>query len=178
MISLYAEDQAKIKDGQFWNDNLIDLWMRWISRKESSSQSAVNFFTAHFYSTLVRDGVDGVSKWTTKKGIDIFSKKVIFIPVNLDSHWSLKAIFSPLMVSVVVDVDDLDPDEMEWTALIFLDSLKLHNSTKIASNIRLWLIHEWSKKTNADCTYTIFNEQSLRLYKPQGKSTYVISIML
>jgi Ulp1 family protease len=32
---------------------------------------------------LLKEVVDGVSKWTTNKGIDIFSEKIIFIP---DSH--------------------------------------------------------------------------------------------
>jgi hypothetical protein len=63
----------------------------------------------------------------------IFSPKVIFIPVNLDGHWSLTADFSPLMG---------------------------------------WLNHEWSKKTNAQLSCNIFDDQSIRLFKPQGKSIY------
>jgi Ulp1 family protease len=81
---------------------------------------------------LLNDGVEGVSKWTMNKGIDVFSKKLIIIPVNVDNHWSLMAVFSPLMVSVVVDVHEEDPDEMEWPALIFLDSLRMHDETAIA----------------------------------------------
>jgi hypothetical protein len=63
------------------------------------------------------------------------SPKVIFILVNMDSHWSLMEVFSLLMVSVVVDVHKVDTDEMEWPALIFLDSLKLHDATAITKKL-------------------------------------------
>lgn len=96
----------------FWIDDLIDLWMHWISQKESTSQSAAHFFSKLFYTTLLNEGADGVSKWTTNKGINAFSKKVIFIPENIDIHWSLMAVCSPLMASVVVDVHEDEPDDL------------------------------------------------------------------
>ncbi len=53
---------------------MIDLWMHWITWKESNSQSAAHFFSTHFYTTSLKDGVEEASKWTTKKGIYVFSK--------------------------------------------------------------------------------------------------------
>jgi hypothetical protein len=90
----------------------------------------------------------------------------------LDNHWSLMAVFSLLMVSVVVDVHEEDPNEMEWPALIFLDSLRMHNATAITKRVRVWLNHESAKKINAETTLNIFNEQSIRLCKLNGKSLY------
>lgn len=39
--------------------------------------------------TLKYDGAKAVSSWTSKKNINIFGKKFIFLPVNADLHWSL-----------------------------------------------------------------------------------------
>jgi Ulp1 family protease len=132
IVLVFHCDREKVNDGQYWNDNLIDLWIRWTTWKESTSQSAAHFFSTHFYTTLLNEGVEGVSKWTMNKGIDVFSKKILIIPVNLDNHWSLIAVFSPLMVSVMFDIHEEDPDEMEWPALIFLDPLRMHDETVIA----------------------------------------------
>lgn len=46
-------------------------------------------------STLASDGAKAVSSWTAKKRIDIFEKKLIFVPVNSDLHWSLCVVVNP-----------------------------------------------------------------------------------
>ena len=46
-------------------------------------------------STLASDGAEAVSSWTAKKRIDIFEKKLIFVPVNSDLHWSLCVVVNP-----------------------------------------------------------------------------------
>ena len=46
-------------------------------------------------STLASDGPQAVSSWTSKKKIDIFEKKLIFVPVNSDLHWSLAVVVNP-----------------------------------------------------------------------------------
>ena len=60
--------------------------------------SCVHFFTSHFYTTLQDEGVDAVSSWTTNKGIDIFSKRIIFLPINESIHWSLCAVVNPGLI--------------------------------------------------------------------------------
>ena len=70
-----------------------------ISRQEAMATSCVHFFTSHFYTTLQDEGVDAVSSWTTKKGIDIFSKRIIFLPINQSLHWSLCAVVNPGLIA-------------------------------------------------------------------------------
>ena len=50
-------------------------------------------------STLASDGAKAVSSWTAKKKIDIFEKKLIFVPVNSDLHWSLCVVVNPGSIS-------------------------------------------------------------------------------
>ena len=66
-----------------------------ISGAPNSTHSDVHIFTSHFMSTLASDGAKAVSSWTAKKKIDIFEKKLIFVPVNSDLHWSLCVVVNP-----------------------------------------------------------------------------------
>lgn len=69
-----------------------------ISRSEPLRYSCVHFFTTHFFSTLKNEGVDAVCNWTTKKGIDIFAKRMIMLPINQSLHWSLCAVVNPGLI--------------------------------------------------------------------------------
>jgi len=48
--------------------------------------------------TLKNDGPEAVASWTKKKNINIFEKKLIFIPVNADLHWSLCVVVNPGLI--------------------------------------------------------------------------------
>ncbi len=79
------------------------------------------------------------------------------------------AVFNSGMINAdLVEDDSEDPVELKVPALIFLDSLKLHDAAVIARNIRAWLNHEWDKKHSlTNCR--IFNEQYMQLFRPTGK---------
>lgn len=47
-------------------------------------------FSTFFYPKLVAEGFNGVSKWN--KDIDIFSKRLILIPLHLGMHWCLATV--------------------------------------------------------------------------------------
>jgi Ulp1 family protease len=55
--------------------------------------------------TLKENGPDAVALWTGKKNINLFQKKLVFIPVNADLHWSLCVVVNPGLI-----VNNLDPD--------------------------------------------------------------------
>jgi Ulp1 family protease len=121
--------------------------MCWITRKESKVKSCVHIFSTHFYTTLLNEGVAGVSKLTTRKGLDIFTKKILLVTVNLNSHWPIIEVFNASMINAdLVEDESEDPYDMELPALVVLDSLYLHDSAVIARNVRKWLNHEWDKK--------------------------------
>lgn len=67
---------------------LITLYMtNRIWRNETKND--IHIFTTHFYSTLAKRGPSEVKKWTEKKGIDIFTKKFIFVPGKCGSSLSI-----------------------------------------------------------------------------------------
>jgi Ulp1 family protease len=46
-------------------------------------------------SALKREGLEAVASWTVNKKINVFEKKLIFIPINADLHWSLCVVVNP-----------------------------------------------------------------------------------
>ena len=60
--------------------------------------------------TLKDDGPEAVASWTEKKNINVFSKKLIFVPVNADLHWSLCVVVNPGLVANNFD-DGASDDE-------------------------------------------------------------------
>ena len=104
----------------------------------SEGPHPIHCFSSHFFTTLVDEGVENVTKWTAKKGINIFEKKFIFIPINETLHWSLCVVVNP---GHIKDQSDNGPK----TCLLFLDSLKAHRKKKVSTRIRKWLNSEWMR---------------------------------
>ena len=82
-------------------------------------------------------GFNSVRKWT-KEDINIFKKIFLFVPVNLDTHWSLVIVCNPGNISTVVDDDD-----REIPAFVCMDSLKLHPLKRICQILRKYLEKQW-----------------------------------
>jgi hypothetical protein len=51
--------------------------------------TALLIFSSFFNSKLRDKGYEAVVGWTPKKGIDVFTKDIIMIPVHGGNHWSL-----------------------------------------------------------------------------------------
>ena len=67
--------------------------------------------------TLHNEGTHGVASWTLRKKrkIHVFKKKLIFIPVNKDLHWSLCVIVNPgLILKTYEDPDTKQHEEDAW----------------------------------------------------------------
>jgi len=85
-----------------------------ISRGEANPDSNVHFFTSHFMTTLKNNGPESVASWTAKKKINVFQKKLIFIPVNADLHWSLCVVVNPGLIANYFDVSVEETEEHAW----------------------------------------------------------------
>jgi Ulp1 family protease len=120
--------------------------MLWLSRNCRQKESPEHFFTSHFYTKLTEKGggVEHVSNWLRRR-FSIFEKRIMYFPIHLDNHWSLCVAYNP---SVVRET----PTNCRYTAnsgvpiILHLDSLKLHNSSKIADNIRNLFSYEWQRQ--------------------------------
>jgi len=155
-LTIQSADFDRLRPYEFLNDTLIDFWMRWIWRRERHciSQSAVHFFTSHFYTTLFEDGISAVSSWTKKKSINVFSKSLVFLPINESLHWSLCVLVNPgSIMNTYRDKDhhqsDQAPEEdylaSKVPCILFLDSLKAHRKNRVAKAVNNWLNFEWKR---------------------------------
>jgi len=174
-VEITQYDVKSLMPGTFVNDNIVDFWMCWITRKEIATESSVHIFTAHFYVTLRDKGYDAVATWTVNKGINIFKKKMILIPVNQDKHWSLCAIIN----AGYIDYGgvQLYADAFQVPVLVHLDSLNLHSMAEISNNIKTWLNAEYSREKNRPDS-TIFNNITIRNVVLQGKVIFIWILFL
>merc|ERR1712238_404701 len=163
-IVIRVEDYEKLEMGQWLNDSLVDLWMQWISRNINCKQSDVYFFSSHFHSTLVSDGPEGVESWTARKNINIFEKKLIFIPINKTLHWSLCVIVNPGTIQTSVDNDE-DNKHQPVSCMLFFDSLKMHCKHNTRRLLLRWLNSEWKRiKKSSD---NPFIKKKYPMYDPE-----------
>ena len=71
--------------------------------------------------TLKREGVGAVSSWTQNKNINVFTKRLIFVPVNADLHWSLCVVVNPGLIASnrarIANKHDEDSQDIQEYAL-------------------------------------------------------------
>ncbi len=106
--------------------------------------SDCHFFTSHFYSTLISKGEKGVESWTAKKNIDVFKKKLIFIPINMTLHWSLCVVVNPGAILNGRGGKD-DSSSGRIPCMLFFDSLNMHRKSRVRTAVIMWLNSEWAR---------------------------------
>ena len=162
-------DFDTLNPGSFVNDVVIGFWLLWISRNEFPKSSDVFIFCTFFYTKLLEDGGEElVSRWCRNKNVDIFSKKIVMFPVNLDLHWSLCCIINLCNVNTSCNATDSNGNTVpDIPFIIHMDSLGLHCSKTISSNIRNWVMSEWKKhnKDNDDVPITV---ETMPTVNPSG----------
>uniref|UniRef100_A0A7S2AA63 Ubiquitin-like protease family profile domain-containing protein n=1 Tax=Trieres chinensis TaxID=1514140 RepID=A0A7S2AA63_TRICV len=128
--------------------------------------SSVYFFTSHFFSTLQEDGPEAVTSWTAKKNIDIFQKKLIFLPINESLHWSLCVVVNPGSIMNSISCGRGQRFE-QWPCILFFDSLKAHRKSKVASKVRGWLNSEAMRLGKFGSEDKPFSVSSMKVYDPK-----------
>jgi len=136
-------------------------------------ESDVHIFSTHFFTNLAEDGPEAVEHWTARRKkdpIDIFQKKLIFIPINRDLHWSLCVVVNP--GAIVNASGEHKKQDDPQSCMIFLDSLKAHRKAWVQTVVMEWLNAEWSRlEKEKDTTHTgdRFTKKTFPIYTPSGK---------
>ncbi|CAO2828816.1 unnamed protein product [Amaranthus hypochondriacus] len=138
---LYSELKC-LEHGECLTSTIMNFYVRFLQELHSpahSLQYKFYFFNTYFYSKL-QEAVSyqksdkeaffmRFRRWW--KGVNIFQKAYIFLPINEDKHWSLVIICIP------------DKDGESGLTVLHLDSLGLHCSASIFDNIKSLLVNEW-----------------------------------
>ncbi|XP_024375883.1 uncharacterized protein [Physcomitrium patens] len=144
-VEILASDVQLLNPLEFLNDTIIDFYIKYIQREFLSLERSrrFHFFNSFFYKKLCgvvgkkREKTDNFSKlrkWT--KGINIFEKDYLFVPVHSKLHWSLAIICFP----------NHGPGSASGSerCILHLDSMNCgHDSSTVFRLLHRYLVAEW-----------------------------------
>ncbi|KAG8641742.1 hypothetical protein MANES_12G029500v8 [Manihot esculenta] len=138
----YSDINCLAPEG-FLTSPIMNFYIRYLRLQISPTNKSTcdyHFFNTFFYKKLKQavshKGSDKGSffvkfrRWW--KGVNIFQKAYVFIPIHEDLHWSL----------VIVSIPDREDES--GPIILHLDSLGLHSSKSVFEDIRSYLIEEWN----------------------------------
>ncbi|XP_059446063.1 ubiquitin-like-specific protease 1D isoform X2 [Corylus avellana] len=138
----YADVDCLAPEG-FLTSTIMNFYIRYIQQQASPTNRAIcdyHVFNTYFYKKLTEavsyKGNDKENffvkfrRWW--KGVNIFQKAYVLIPIHEDLHWSLVIICIP------------NKEDESGPIILHLDSLRLHSSQSIFQNIKCFLKEEWN----------------------------------
>ncbi|CAH9084733.1 unnamed protein product [Cuscuta epithymum] len=140
-IQLCYSDMDCLAPEVYLSSTMMNFYIRYLQQTRSLLDNGgcnYHFFNTYFYSKLkeaVLKKNDRESSFVKLrrwwKGINLFEKAYIFLPIHESLHWSLVIICIP------------DKEDECGPIILHLDSLTLHYSKPIFSNTKRFLVEEW-----------------------------------
>ncbi|CAN6245884.1 unnamed protein product [Urochloa humidicola] len=138
-VELTSSDINCLDPGAYLSSPVINYYIQKIKRATLHSEDCRNkfyIFNTYFYGKLEEalDWPDDFSKlrrWW--KGVNIFHRPYIILPIHGMAHWSLVIICMPAKESI------------SGPSILHLDSLGMHQSTKILKTVGGYLVKEWQE---------------------------------
>lgn len=139
-VEICCLDMESLAPEAYLSSTIMNFYIRYLQKtKPHADVDEYHFFNTYFYQKL-KEAV--LSKQNEKeasfvrlrrwwKGLNIFEKAYIFLPIHEDLHWSLVIICIP------------DKEDQLGPILLHLDSLGLHCSKSLFATIRKFLVEEW-----------------------------------
>lgn len=139
-VEICCLDMESLAPEAYLSSTIMNFYIRYLQKtKPHADVDGYHFFNTYFYQKL-KEAV--LSKQNEKeasfvrlrrwwKGVNIFEKAYIFLPIHEDLHWSLVIICIP------------DKEDQLGPILLHLDSLGLHCSKSLFATIRKFLVEEW-----------------------------------
>ena len=185
-IDVKDRDLKLLDTDAFINDTIIDVYLKYLkmhSAVEMSSQGDRRFLLTStflfkklypYYTNLMADveaGADAallgrsvyskVMKWTTN--LNFFTSEYVFIPVNLDEHWSLLVLCHP--AAKRPPNGETDGRKGPRPHMLHLDSSNgCHNEKVVGNVIRHFVQCEWDQKMMATHGKRTFSEETMPVY--------------
>ncbi|KAK2408111.1 Ulp1 peptidase [Trifolium repens] len=139
-VEICYNDMECLAPEGYLTSTIMNFYMRYLQQRVSLTiLDCCQFFNTYFYKKLTEavSCKESSSRQTIFakfrrwwKGVNIFQKAYVLIPVHQDLHWSLIIICIP------------DKEDESGPIILHLDSLGLHSSKSVFDNIRSYLIEE------------------------------------
>uniref|UniRef100_A0A0E0E225 Ubiquitin-like protease family profile domain-containing protein n=1 Tax=Oryza meridionalis TaxID=40149 RepID=A0A0E0E225_9ORYZ len=140
-IELSYSDMKCLEPESLLSSPILNFYIMYLMGQMPSTSrlgGKYHIFNTYFFSKLeaLTSKVDNdayflnLRRWW--KGVDIFKKAYIIIPVHADAHWSLVIICMPAK------------EDQSGPTIFHLDSLKFHSSRFIFSTVERFLKEEWN----------------------------------
>lgn len=138
-VAVTAADLRRLKPGCLFNDVVVEFYLRHLERcvLDAAARAEYEFFSPFFIKKLslsAREAGDA-RRWT--RGIDVFAKRFLVVPINECRHWVLALVC--LRGGVFADVPG--------PAVLFFDSLGTCSIGKHGQRLRKWLSDEWAARS-------------------------------
>lgn len=144
-LQITRRDIQTLENGQWLNDEVINFYMNLlVERNENRGYPALHVFSTFFYPKLKHSGYSSVKRWT--RGINLFEKQLILVPIHQEIHWSLVVI--DLRKQSIAYLDSMGQTGKSICETIFQ---YLQNESKTRRNIELDPL-EWKQ-------YSVTSEQ-------------------
>ncbi|XP_022151165.1 ubiquitin-like-specific protease 1D isoform X2 [Momordica charantia] len=141
-VEICFEDIKCLDPEGYLTSTIMNFYIRYLQQRACSTNRVIcnsHFFNTYFYEKL-KEAVSNKGKdkeiffvkfrrWW--KGVNIFQKAYVLIPIHEDLHWSLVIICFP------------HKEDEAGPIILHLDSLGLHSSRSIFDNIKNYIKEEW-----------------------------------
>ncbi|KAJ8513224.1 hypothetical protein OPV22_003658 [Ensete ventricosum] len=140
-VELSFEDIKCLNPESYLSSTIMNFYIQYLQRPLSvidRPRGDYHFFNTYFYKKLEeavsfkadKACFEKLRRWW--KGVNIFQKSYVFIPVHGEMHWSLAIICIPAQ------------EDKSGPIVLHLDSLGFHNSQSIFHVIDRFLKEEWN----------------------------------
>ncbi|NXK92103.1 SENP2 protease, partial [Formicarius rufipectus] len=149
------EDISTLHHLNWLNDEVINFYMSLlVERSKKEGYPAVHAFSTFFYPKLCSGGYQAVRRWT--RGVDLFKKDLILVPIHLSVHWALLVIDVRKKTIKYFDSMGLKGKDICATLLKYLqeESKEKRNLELIASEWTLRSMSPWEipqQSNGSDC---------------------------
>ncbi|CAN6329795.1 unnamed protein product [Urochloa humidicola] len=136
-VELASSDIECLDPGAFLSSPVINYYIQYIKKTRLNCDGCRNnfyIFNTYFYGKLEealyqQGDFSKLRRWW--KGVNIFDRAYIIMPIHGTAHWSLVIICMP------------EKESISGPIILHLDSLELHRSNKILNTVESYLKAEW-----------------------------------
>lgn len=182
-VSITLGDLRLLQPGGYLNDNVIEFWLKFLERYRIPPyrMEQLHFMSTFFYkkitsvpqrsrsdASLAEELYDYIAlRWFISRGVDLFTKRMLFIPIHHEFHWS---------VAVVCNLDafangwhsELDCECRHKPCILYLDSMRSASPGGMTKSVRSFLTTYARVRAATMCSTGVGTTRKVRLCSAGG----------